>query len=118
MNFQVRLTLRSGPDLPFPTRVTVGIASVPSERISVPLMFRKRWKVVNDSAGYVFLFGVNFSPWPHISVWWELFFLIFIYCGCVGSELWHVGSSCVMGDLSLWHTDSLFAVQGLRSCST
>ena len=46
------------------------------------------------------------------------FFLIFIYCGCVGSELWHVGSSCVMGDLSLWHTDSLFAVQGLSSCST
>ena len=33
MNFQVRLTLRSGPDLPFPTHVTVGIASVPSERI-------------------------------------------------------------------------------------
>ena len=25
---------------------------------------------------------------------------------------------CVMGDLSLWHTDSLFAVQGLSSCST
>ena len=25
---------------------------------------------------------------------------------------------CVMGDLSLWHVDSLFAVQGLSSCST
>ena len=34
------------------------------------------------------------------------------------SELWHAGSSCVMGDLSLWHMDSLLAVQGLSSCST
>ena len=29
-----------------------------------------------------------------------------------------MGSSCVMGALSLRHTDSLFAVQGLSSCST
>ena len=29
-----------------------------------------------------------------------------------------MGSSCGMGDLSLQHTDSLIAVQGLSSCST
>ena len=49
----------------------------------------------------------------------SFFFLIFIYYVAVlglSCGMWDL--SCVMGDLSLQHVDSLFAVQGLSSCST
>ena len=64
MNFGVRLTFRSGPDLPFPSYGTLGMSLYLLSSIRHITDVQKR---VNDSAGYVlFLFGVNFSPRAHI----------------------------------------------------
>ena len=48
-------------------------------------------------------------------------FLKKVFCslfGSGGSQLWHVGLRCVMGDLLLQRVDSLIVAHRLSSCGT
>ena len=48
----------------------------------------------------------------------QCFTFLFVYLlGCIGSQLWHMGSSLCHADLLLQCSDSLVVVLGLSSCS-